>query len=162
MASAPPLRRSRSATASRPRRPQGQRFHEAASLYGIPHWGKGFFHVSDEGDLVVRPTREAGRSVSLKKIVDEAALRGISTPMVIRFPQILSAAVANRRVLEPVEGHIALVAGAGLAGLALLAFKYPRGFAYPFAVVAMWVAAALLLRGCTLLREGHRRSRIQQ
>jgi arginine decarboxylase len=51
--------------------------------------------VSEEGDLVVRPTREASRAVSLKRIVDEVALRGISTPMVIRFPQILSAAVAN-------------------------------------------------------------------
>ena len=33
--------------------------------------------------------------MALKQIVDEVALRGISTPMVIRFPQILSAAVAN-------------------------------------------------------------------
>ena len=95
MASARPLRRLRPAASPRGRRPQGLSVHEAASLYGIPHWGKGFFHVSEDGDLVVRPTREASRGVSLKRIVDEAALRGISTPMVIRFPQILSAAVAN-------------------------------------------------------------------
>jgi len=76
-------------------RPEAQRFTEAASLYGIPHWGKGFFHVSEDGDLVVRPTREPSRGVALKQIVDEVALRGISTPMVIRFPQILSASVAN-------------------------------------------------------------------
>jgi len=93
MASARPVRRSRAA-ATRPR-PDATRFTEAASLYGIPHWGKGFFHVSDNGDLEVRPTREAGRAVSLKHIVDEVALRGISTPMVIRFPQILSSAVSN-------------------------------------------------------------------
>jgi arginine decarboxylase len=93
MASARPLRRARTAPPSR--RPDAQRFTEAGSLYGIPHWGKGFFHVSEDGDLLVRPTREAARSVSLKQIVDEVALRGISTPMVIRFPQILSAAVAN-------------------------------------------------------------------
>ncbi len=95
MASARPLRRPRSAAPARSRRPQGQRFHEAASLYGIPNWGKGFFHVSEDGDLVVRPTREAGRGVSLKQIVDEAAARGIATPLVVRFPQILSTAVAN-------------------------------------------------------------------
>jgi len=76
-------------------RPETQRFTEAASLYGIPHWGKGFFHVSEDGDLLVRPTREPSRGVALKHIVDEVALRGISTPMVIRFPQILSASVAN-------------------------------------------------------------------
>src|SRR6202158_1622406 len=92
MASARPLRRARSTLRQRP---DAQRFTEAAGLYGIPNWGKGFFHVSDDGDLVVRPTREATRSVALKQIVDEVALRGISTPMVIRFPQILSAAVAN-------------------------------------------------------------------
>jgi arginine decarboxylase len=96
MASARPVRRPRpvAATRSRPRH-SGHRYTEAAALYGIPHWGKGFFHVSDEGDLVVRPTREAGRGVALKQIVDEVAGRGIATPMVIRFPQILSAAVAN-------------------------------------------------------------------
>jgi arginine decarboxylase len=87
------LRRTRSAT-TRPR-PESQRFPDAASLYGIPNWGKGFFHVSEDGDLVVRPTREPARGVALKRIVDEVALRGITTPMVIRFPQILSTAVAN-------------------------------------------------------------------
>ena len=95
MASARPLRRGRSSASTPRQRPETRRFTEAASLYGIPHWGKGFFHVSDEGDLLVRPTREASRAVSLKQIVDEVALRGISTPMVIRFPQILSAAVSN-------------------------------------------------------------------
>ncbi len=98
MASARSLRRPRPVAMTRtrpPRRRAGQGYTEAGALYGIPHWGKGFFHVDDEGDLVVRPTREPGRGVALKQIVDEVALRGIATPMVIRFPQILSAAVAN-------------------------------------------------------------------
>jgi arginine decarboxylase len=93
MASARPLRRSRPATSPRPR-PE-QTYTEAAGLYGIPNWGKGFFHVSEAGDLVVRPTREASRGVALKQVVDEVALRGITTPLVIRFPQILSTTVAN-------------------------------------------------------------------
>jgi arginine decarboxylase len=93
MASARPLR-PKPAPSSRPR-PAARHYTDAAALYGIPNWGKGFFHVSDDGDLVVRPTREAARGVALKKIVDEVAERGIATPMVIRFPQILSAAVAN-------------------------------------------------------------------
>jgi arginine decarboxylase len=93
MASARPLRRARPAPVRTRLEPRG--FADAAALYGIPHWGKGFFHVSDDGDLVVRPTREASRAVALKWIVDEVAARGIATPMVIRFPQILSSAVAN-------------------------------------------------------------------
>jgi hypothetical protein len=67
--------------------------------------------------------------------------------------------VSNRRVLEPIEAHIAVIAGAGLAGLAVLAFKYPRGIAYPLAAVAAWMAAALLFRGFSLLRERDRRRR---
>src|SRR5262249_46000288 len=102
MASARPARRpsrqtsfkQRPSAAPRRGRPE-PRHAPPAALYGIPHWGKGFFHVSDDGDLVVRPTREAGRAVALKQIVDEAKARGIATPLVIRFPQILSAAVAN-------------------------------------------------------------------
>ncbi len=93
MATVRPLRRSRAAGA-RPR-PGAQPFTEAAALYGIPNWGKGFFAVSEDGDLLVRPTREASRSVSLKEIVDEVAQRGITTPIVIRFSQILQRAVAN-------------------------------------------------------------------
>jgi arginine decarboxylase len=93
MASARPLRRARAAPERT--RPEPRGFADAAALYGIPNWGKGFFHVSENGDLVVRPTREASRSVALKWIVDEVAARGIATPMVIRFPQILSSAVSN-------------------------------------------------------------------
>jgi arginine decarboxylase len=95
MASARPERRPRPAPAPRTRPERPQRFQDAASLYGIPHWGKGFFHVAEDGDLVVRPTREAAREVSLKSIVDEMARGGIRTPLVIRFPQILEAAVSN-------------------------------------------------------------------
>jgi arginine decarboxylase len=78
---------------ARPR--PGERFEEAAALYGIPHWGKRFFHVSEDGNLVVRPTREPERGVALKQIVDEVGLRGITPPMIIRFPQILASAVAD-------------------------------------------------------------------
>jgi arginine decarboxylase len=91
MASARPIRRVSPAPAPRPR----PRYEDAAALYGIPYWGKGFFHVSDEGDLVVRPTREAARGLALKQGVDEVALRGITTPMIIRFPQILATSVAS-------------------------------------------------------------------
>ena len=95
MASAKPIRRPAPEPAASRARPREHRFEDASALYGIPNWGKGYFHVSDEGDLVVRPTREAHRGVALKHIVDEVALRGITTPMVIRFPQILSSAVQS-------------------------------------------------------------------
>ena len=72
-----------------------ERYEDAATIYGIPYWGKGFFHISEDGDLVVRPTREAARGVALKQIVDEVALRGVTCPLIIRFPQILASSVAS-------------------------------------------------------------------
>jgi hypothetical protein len=77
----------------------------------------------------------------------------------MRIGSTVSAAVTNRRVLDPVEGHIALAAGAVLAALAVLAIVYPRGFSYPFAVFAAWVGGVLLARGIGLVRERRRRSR---
>jgi cardiolipin synthase len=79
-----------------------------------------------------------------------------------RIGSTVSAAVTNRRVLEPVEGHIALVAGGVLAALALLAFKFPRGLAYPMAVLAAWISVGLLARGFTLVRERRHRSRVRR
>jgi len=70
-----------------------ERFADAGNLYGIENWGKGFFSVSDDGNLLVHPTKENHRFVDLKSVVDDVALRGISTPVVIRFPQILDQAV---------------------------------------------------------------------
>src|SRR5512132_22619 len=78
---------------ARPR--PGERFDDSAVLYGIPHWGKRFFYASEEGNLVVRPTREPERGVALKQIVDEVGLRGITAPIIIRFPQILASAVSD-------------------------------------------------------------------
>jgi cardiolipin synthase len=74
-----------------------------------------------------------------------------------RIGNAVSAAVTNRRVLEPVEAHIAILAGALLAALGALAIVFPRSIAYPLAVVAIWLAAALLYRGIELLREQRRR-----
>ena len=64
----------------------------------------------------------------------------------------VAAAVTNMRVLESVEANIALVAGAILAAIAVLAFEYPRGIAYPLGVFAAWLAAATLYRGIELYR----------
>jgi arginine decarboxylase len=94
MASAKPVRGPhRVTTPARPR--QGERFEDAAVLYGIPHWGKRFFHVSEDGNLIVRPTREPDRGVALKHVVDEVGLRGITPPVIIRFPQMLASAVSD-------------------------------------------------------------------
>jgi cardiolipin synthase len=70
----------------------------------------------------------------------------------LRIGNAVTAAITNRRVLEPVEGHIALIAGAILLAVAALAIRFPRGFSYPIAAVAAWLAVALLYRGIMLRR----------
>jgi cardiolipin synthase A/B len=74
-----------------------------------------------------------------------------------RIGSTVTAAIANRRVLEPVEAHITLIAGALLFVLAALAVVFPRGFAYPFAAIAAWLAAALVYRGFMLYAASRRR-----
>jgi len=73
-----------------------------------------------------------------------------------RVGNTVAAAIANTRVLEPVEANIAVIAGIVLGALGTLAFTFPRAIAYPLAVLAAWMAIALLYRGLTLFR---RRSR---
>ena len=75
---------------------------------------------------------------------------------VVRVGNTMSAAVADTRILEPVEAHIALIAAAILAGLAGLAFAYPRGIAYSAAVAGAWLAAAMLSRSIELYRRRRR------
>ena len=68
----------------------------------------------------------------------------------VRIGNAVGAAITNRRILEPVEAHIAMIAGAALLLLAALAVFFPRGFAYPLAAIIAWLALALLYRGFML------------
>ena len=62
---------------------------EAAELYDVPRWGQGYFSVNEQGHLQVHPTKEPGRSVDLKRLVDRLQLRGLAVPILIRFTDIL-------------------------------------------------------------------------
>jgi arginine decarboxylase len=66
---------------------------EALEYYGIPHWGGGYFGINDQGQLTVRPTRDAGSEVALAALVREVRMRGLETPLIFRFPQILEGKV---------------------------------------------------------------------
>ncbi len=62
---------------------------DAAELYDVARWGKGYFSVGENGNLFVHPTKEAGRSIDLKQLVDTLEWRGISLPILIRFADII-------------------------------------------------------------------------
>ena len=71
-----------------------------------------------------------------------------------RIGSTVTAVITNRRVLAAVEAHIALLAGGLLTALAMLTWYFPRGVAYPIAVVIAWFAVALLIRGVIAARDG--------
>jgi arginine decarboxylase len=62
---------------------------DASELYEIARWGKGYFGISEAGHVRVHPTKEAGRSIDLKQLIDQLQLRGITLPTLIRFRDVL-------------------------------------------------------------------------
>ena len=62
---------------------------EAGEMYDVPRWGQGYFSINELGHLQVHPTKESGRTVDLKRLVDRLQLRGLAVPILIRFTDIL-------------------------------------------------------------------------
>jgi cardiolipin synthase A/B len=74
----------------------------------------------------------------------------------LRISNTVGAAMSDHRVLEPVEARIMIVAAMLLLAVGGLVALFPRLLAYSMAAVAMWIAGALLYRGCSLRRRAKR------
>lgn len=61
----------------------------ARALYNIPGWGAKYFDINDAGHVVARPQQDAGVSVDLTDVIEEAKGRGLKFPLLIRFQDIL-------------------------------------------------------------------------
>lgn len=69
---------------------KSQIIDEAAELYGIENWGSGYFHINQAGNLSVKPVDGDRRTADVFEIVrDLVSERGLTTPLLLRFPQIL-------------------------------------------------------------------------
>ena len=66
---------------------------QTVETYGIENWGAGYFDVNRKGNLIVHPTEGDARAADLKEIIEDLARRGIGTPVLLRFPQLLAAQV---------------------------------------------------------------------
>ncbi len=64
------------------------RVEDSAELYNINGWGIDYFSINEKGHVVVRPKKN-GAEVDLKELIDELQLRDVSTPVLLRFPDIL-------------------------------------------------------------------------
>ena len=64
------------------------RIEDSEDLYNVKGWGGRYFSINEKGHMTVTP-KEGCASVDLPELVDELALRDVSAPMLIRFPDIL-------------------------------------------------------------------------
>src|SRR5256885_16126372 len=62
---------------------------DARSLYNIDRWGATYFDINEAGHVVATPLQEAGATVDLTDVVEEAKARGLKFPVLIRFQDIL-------------------------------------------------------------------------
>src|SRR6478672_324273 len=61
----------------------------ARALYNIDRWGAKYFDINEAGRVVATPLQEAGATVDLNDVVEEARARGLKFPLLIRFQDIL-------------------------------------------------------------------------
>jgi len=62
-----------------------------AELYNLRQWAGGYFDISSDGELTVKP-RGAGNApvaVGLRNIVEQCIERGATLPLLLRFPDIV-------------------------------------------------------------------------
>src|SRR6267154_253116 len=62
---------------------------QARNLYNVHRWGAGYFDISEAGRVTAKPLRDAGASVDLTDVIEEAKARGLRFPVLIRFQDIL-------------------------------------------------------------------------
>ncbi|MCM1138203.1 MAG: biosynthetic arginine decarboxylase [Duncaniella sp.] len=64
------------------------RIEDSAELYNILGWGRKYFSINSKGNVEVTP-REGYASVDLREVMDELQVRDITSPVLLRFPDIL-------------------------------------------------------------------------
>jgi arginine decarboxylase len=63
-------------------------------LYGVSKWGSGYFSIDDSGQVCARPDGEEGPGIGLFQLVRDLRSRGLRTPLLIRFSDILASRIA--------------------------------------------------------------------
>jgi cardiolipin synthase A/B len=110
-------------------------------------------HDGKRSEKSARGTADAGGAVHKarthrRRRGSGSAGRGVAGA--IRLGNTVTAAVTDHRVLATSDARAVAVAGAILVGFAAVAVYWPKAFAIPFALLAAWFGAALLLRAFRL------------
>lgn len=61
----------------------------ARNLYNVHRWGAEYFDINEAGHVVAKPQRDAGATVDITDVIEEAKARGLKFPVLIRFQDIL-------------------------------------------------------------------------
>ncbi len=64
------------------------KIEDSSELYNINGWGLKYFSINDKGHVAVTP-REGYASVDIKEVMDELQVRDVTSPVLLRFPDIL-------------------------------------------------------------------------
>ncbi len=62
---------------------------QTIETYGIANWGADYFGVNRKGNLIVRSPENDNLTADVKEIIDDLQKRGINTPILLRFPQLI-------------------------------------------------------------------------
>jgi arginine decarboxylase len=62
---------------------------DSARLYGVTDWGKGYVGVNPQGHVTVLPTKDHAHQIDLHDVVVGLRERGIHTPVLLRFNDVL-------------------------------------------------------------------------
>jgi arginine decarboxylase len=62
---------------------------QTIETYGIENWGADYFGVNKKGNLIVRAPEDQSLTADVKEIIEDLKRRGVNTPILLRFPQLL-------------------------------------------------------------------------
>ena len=64
------------------------RIEDSTELYNINGWGLNYFSINEKGNISVTPKKDCV-AVDLKELMDELLIRDVTSPVLVRFPDIL-------------------------------------------------------------------------
>ncbi|MFM5585612.1 biosynthetic arginine decarboxylase [Aeromonas rivipollensis] len=67
---------------------------DSLKVYNVPYWGAGFFNINDAGHVTVSPDKSRpGAHIVLSEAIEQLRQSGLTTPVLLRFPDILKSRV---------------------------------------------------------------------
>jgi cardiolipin synthase len=115
---------------------------------------------------IVIITRQRVRAIGPKRgrrrlLKRSAGSAGRAVAGALRLGNTVGAAITNRRALGPAEAGIMLRVSLLLAGLAVVSVLWPRVVTVPLAILGIWVAGSMLVRGFRLYRDRRREAELE-